>query len=136
MPAGPVEPLLPIRLGKGRIPYARGMRAGPWVFASGVLAADDKGDLAPEAADGGRSLSGLPRWYREALCLYRRTEEVLAAGGTDLRHAVRSDQYFPDWRAVPFLHLARRSAAATTLLPAPRCSSPGCSSPGPAWRWR
>ena len=107
MSAAPVEALLPIRLGKARIPRARGMRAGPWVFASGILATDDKGALMTEALDGGRPLSGLPRWYREALCLYRRAEEVLKAGGTDLAHSVRSDQYFPDWRAVPFLHLCR-----------------------------
>lgn len=117
MPAGPVEALLPVKLGNGRIPFARGMRAGPWVFASGVLAADDKGGLAPEAVDGGRPLSGLPRWYREALCLYQRAEEVLQAGGTDLRHAVRTDQYFPDWRAVPFLHLARKERCGDYIAP-------------------
>ena len=117
MPAGPVEVLLPAKLGKGGIPCARGMRAGPWVFASGILAADDKGNIAPEAADGPRPLSGLPRWYREALCLYRRAEEVLEAGGTDLAHVVRSDQYFPDWRAVPFLHLARKERCGNYIAP-------------------
>ena len=106
MPAGAVETLLPVKIAKGRIPFARGVRAGPWVFASGILATDDKGALAPEAVDGGRPLSGLPRWYREALCLYRRAEEVLGAGGTDLRHAVRTDQYFPDWREVEEGHSA------------------------------
>jgi len=113
----PVEALLPVKLGKKRIPYARGMRAGPWVFASGILATDDKGNLAPEAVDGGRPLSGLPRWYREALCLYRRTEEVLRAGGTDFAHTVRSDQYFPDWRAVPFLHIARKERCGDYIAP-------------------
>jgi enamine deaminase RidA (YjgF/YER057c/UK114 family) len=112
-----VEALLPARLGKGRIPFARGVRAGPWVFASGILAMDDKGGLAQEAAEGPRPLSGLPRWYREALCLYRRAEEVLRAGSTDFAHAVRTDQYFPDWRAVPFLHLARKERCGDYIAP-------------------
>jgi len=115
--SSPVEALLPVRLGKGRVPYARGMRAGPWVFASGILATDDKGGLAREVRDGGRPLSGLPRWYREALCLFQRAEEVLKAGGTDLAHTVRADQYFPDWRAVPFLHLARKERCGEYIAP-------------------
>ena len=130
MSAGVVETLLPIKIGKGRIPFARGVRAGPWVFASGILAADDKGALAPEAVDGGRPLSGLPRWYREALCLYRGAEEVLAAGGTDLRHAVRSDQYFPDWRAVPFLHLARKERCGDYIAPSTSVLEPRLLIPG------
>lgn len=114
---GSVEILLPVKFGKRRVPYARGMRAGPWVFASGILATDDKGGLAREARDGSRPLSGLPRWYREALCLYQRAEEVLKAGGTDLGHTVRADQYFPDWRAVPFLHLARKERCGDYIAP-------------------
>jgi enamine deaminase RidA (YjgF/YER057c/UK114 family) len=125
-----VETLLPARLGVGNIPFARGVRAGPWVFASGVLAADDKGALAPEATDGGRPLSGLPRWYREALCLYGRAEEVLAAGGTDLRHAVRADQYFSDWRAVPFLHLARKERCGDYIAPSTSVLEPRLLIPG------
>ena len=125
-----VEALLPAKLGKGRIPCARGMRAGPWVFASGVLAMDEKGGLAPEAADGPRPLSGLPRWYREALCLYRRAEEVLRAGGTDFAHTVRTDQYFPDWRAVPFLHLARKERCGDYIAPSTSVLEPRLLLPG------
>ena len=130
MRANPVEALLPIKLGKGRIPCARGVRAGPWVFASGILATDDKGGLAPEAVDGGRPLSGLPRWYREASCLYRRAGEVLAAGGTDFAHTVRSDQYFPDWRAVPFLHLARKAHCGDYIAPSTSILEPRLLLPG------
>jgi enamine deaminase RidA (YjgF/YER057c/UK114 family) len=125
-----VEPLLPIKIGKGRIPFAPGMRAGPWVFASGILARDEKGGLAPEAADGPRPLSGLPRWYREAICLYRRAEEVLRAGGTDFAHTVRTDQYFPDWRAVPFLHLARKERCGDYIAPSTSVLEPRLLLPG------
>ena len=117
MRASAVEALLPIKFGKGRIPCARGVRAGPWVFASGILATDDKGVFSAAAADGGRPLSGLPRWYREALGLYQRAEEVLRAGGTDLGHTIRTDQYFPDWRAVPLLHLARKECCGDYIAP-------------------
>jgi len=130
MSAGSLQALLPVRIEKRRILLARGMRAGPWVFASGILAADDKGRLAPEARDGGRPLSGLPRWYREALCLYRRAEEVLEAGGTDLAHTVRADQYFPDWRAVPFLHLARKERCGDYIAPSTSVLEPGLLIPG------
>ena len=36
-----VEPILPVRLGRnGEIHYARGMRAGRWIFKSGNMAQD------------------------------------------------------------------------------------------------
>jgi enamine deaminase RidA (YjgF/YER057c/UK114 family) len=130
MPAVPVEPLLVFKPQAGRIPYARGMRAGPWVFASGILATDDRGGLAPEAKEGGRPLSGLPRWYREASCLYQRAAEVLRAGGTDFAHAVRADQYFPDWRAVPFLHQARKEHCGDYIAPSTSVLEPRLLVPG------
>ena len=35
-------PILPVELGQDRIPYARGMRAGDWVFATGLMGQDFK----------------------------------------------------------------------------------------------
>src|SRR5262245_55516882 len=99
-----VETLLPHELGRARVPIARGATAGGWVFATGALATDDCNAFATEMEGGGRPLSGEPRWSREARRMYQRAAEVLAAGGTDFPHAVRTDQYFPDWRAVSFLH--------------------------------
>lgn len=112
-----VKPILPVTVGPARVPLARGVQAGRWVFASGVMATDARGGPAPEISESGRPLSGQPRWYREALCLYRRAREVLQAGGTDFSHAVRTDQYFPDWRAVPFLHQARRECCGSHVPP-------------------
>ncbi len=111
-----VEALLPVMLG-GRIPYARGIRAGNWVFASGILATDNSNGLAPGVASADRPLSGQPRWYREAACMYRRALEVLEAAGSDFSRVVRTDQYFPDWRAVPFLHQARREYCGNYIAP-------------------
>jgi enamine deaminase RidA (YjgF/YER057c/UK114 family) len=111
------EPLLPVTLGAGRIPFARGMRAGPWVFASGVLATDFENGIAPDVLCEGRPLSGDPRWYREASRMYALADEVLRAGGADFSRVVRTDQYFPDWRAVPFLHQARREYCGNYVAP-------------------
>lgn len=110
------QTLLPAKLG-GRIPYARGVKAGQWIFASGILATDFVQGLAPEAAAGECALMGEPQWYREAAFLYRRAREVLLAGGADFSSIVRTDQYFPDWRAVPFLHMARREHCGAYVAP-------------------
>lgn len=125
-----VQPLLPVSLGKGRIPYARGMRAGPWIFATGVLATDFENGIAPEVTGGGRPLSGSPRWSREAALLYRRALEVLQCAGTDFSRVVRTDQFFPDWRAVPFLHQARREHCGSYVAPSTSILEPALPLPG------
>src|SRR5262245_25129059 len=112
-----VKALLPVEIGPSRISIARGVQAGRWVFASGVAATDARLRYAEEVKGGGRPLSGEPRWYREAHCMYQRAGEVLTAGGTDFAHVVRTDQYFPDWRAVPFLHQARRERCGNYIAP-------------------
>ncbi len=124
------QALLPVTLGNGRIPYARGMRAGNWIFASGVLATDFSNGLAPDIAADARPLSGKPRWYREATCLYSRTQEVLQAGGSDFAHVVRTDQFLPDWRAVPFLHKARLDCCGQYIPPSTSVLEPALLLPG------
>jgi enamine deaminase RidA (YjgF/YER057c/UK114 family) len=94
------------------------------------MACDPAGRLAPEVAANPRPLSGLPRWHTEATLMYRRAAEVLAAGGTDFAHAVRTDQYFPDWRAVPFLHGVRREFCGTYVPPSTSILEPALALPG------
>ena len=117
--------LLPVTLGTGRIPFARGMSAGNWVFASGVLATDFQSGLAPDVLQAGRPLSGSPKWYREAACMFTRAQEVLKAGGADFASVVRTDQYYPDWRAVPFFHQARRQFCGDYIAPSTSILEPG-----------
>ena len=45
------EPLLPVELGAGKVKFAQGIRAGHWVFATGVMAQDFKNGIAPEASE-------------------------------------------------------------------------------------
>ena len=42
------EPLLPVELGSGKVKFAQGMKAGRWVFATGLMAQDFKNGIAPE----------------------------------------------------------------------------------------
>lgn len=124
-----IEALLPLELGPARIPWARGIRAGNWVFASGVMATDSKGGPAAEMMDGPRPLSGQPRWYREASRMFHCAQEVLQAGATDFSRTVRTDQYFPDWRAVPFMHQARRECCGNYVPPSTTVLEPGLRLP-------
>lgn len=124
-----VEALLPVEPGPVRVPLARGMRAGGWVFATGVMATDARGGAAPEMKDSPRQLSGLPRWYREATRMFHCAHEVLQAGGTDFSRAVRTDQYLPDWRAVPFMHQARREFCGSYIAPSTTVLEPALRLP-------
>ena len=124
-----VKPLLPVNLGNTHIPYARGIHAGDWIFATGILATDFKTGLEP-GISAARPLSGQPRWQREATCLYARATEVLHAAGADFSHVVRTDQYLPDWRAVPFLHQVRRNYSNPYVPPSTSVLESGLLYPG------
>jgi enamine deaminase RidA (YjgF/YER057c/UK114 family) len=124
------EALLPVHGGRPRALLARGVRAGPWVFVSGAMATDESGGLAPAVASNPRPLSGLPRWHTEAALMYARAAEVLEAGGSSFARAVRTDQYFPDWRAVPFLHQVRREFCGDYVAPSTSVLEPSLALPG------
>jgi enamine deaminase RidA (YjgF/YER057c/UK114 family) len=102
-----LTPLLPYKR-KG-LTFAGGMRAPSWVFATGVLPTQFGSDKRP--------LSGEPRWTTQFRSLFARGAGVLAAGGSDLAHTVRCDQFVRDWRAVPFFHEARRQACGRHIPP-------------------
>jgi enamine deaminase RidA (YjgF/YER057c/UK114 family) len=122
--------LLPVRDRGTGVRLARGVRAGRWVFASGVMAFGADGGLAPQVDSNPRPLSGLPRWHVEAARLYQCAVEILAEGGSDLAHAVRTDQFFPDWRAVPFLHQVRRDYCGGYVPPSTSILEPALRLPG------
>ena len=82
-----VEALLPTEVGPGGIPVARGVRAGPWIFASGIT-----GHAMP---DNPRPLSGLPRWSSEAASMYTGALAALRAGRHGLRGGGPDRPVFP-----------------------------------------
>ena len=106
-------PLEPIALGKAKVPYAQGIKAGPWVFATGHMAQTAEGWLDPDVAAAGLPHGGLPQNQKEAELIFDRIEAVLAAAGTGLGNVVRVDQYYPTYTAVDHYHVVRRKRLPT-----------------------
>jgi enamine deaminase RidA (YjgF/YER057c/UK114 family) len=79
------------------------------VFATGLL---------PTAfGSSARPLSGEPQWTAQFRSLWERARQVMQAGGSDLSRVVRADQFFTDWRTVPFFHETRRQACGKHIPP-------------------
>jgi enamine deaminase RidA (YjgF/YER057c/UK114 family) len=106
--AAAAEPLLPVELGPGKIKFAQGMKAGRWVFATGVMAQDFKNGIAPEVLAEHAPHSGAPKREEEALRIFENIDAVLAAAGTDRTNLVRTDQYYTTVKAVPPYQQVRR----------------------------
>lgn len=110
MPDSQVKPIAPIRIGGTDLHFAQGVRAGSWLFFTGHQATDFETGLASAVAGPtGLPLHGLPRYRREGDFLMERLVRLIEAEGSDLRHAVRLDQYYPTFRAVDPYHHARRA---------------------------
>jgi enamine deaminase RidA (YjgF/YER057c/UK114 family) len=102
------EPLLPVELGAGKIRFAQGMKAGRWVFATGLMAQDFVNGIAPEVLAERTPHAGLPKREKEAARLFANLDSVLRAAGTDRTNLVRTDQYYTTVNAVPPYQHVRR----------------------------
>ena len=76
------EPLLPVELGPAKIKFAQGMKAGRWVFATGVMAQDFKSGIASDVLAEHAPHSGLPKREKEALRIFENIDGVLRATST------------------------------------------------------
>jgi enamine deaminase RidA (YjgF/YER057c/UK114 family) len=103
-----VEPLLPVELGHGRIKFAQGIKAGRWVFATGVMAQDFINGIASEVLAERAPHAGIPKREKEALRIFENLDAVLRAAGTDRNNLVRTDQYYTTVKAVPPYQQIRR----------------------------
>ena len=95
------QPLLPVELGGGKIKFAQGMKAGRWVFATGLMAQDFRNGIAPDVLATRAPHAGLPKREKEAQRIFENLEAVLSAAGTDRANLVRTDQYYTTVKAVP-----------------------------------
>src|SRR5947207_2619630 len=101
-----------------RVPYAYAVKAGKWIFLTGHEAFDFERGV-PEAVAGlpGFPLHGRSRSRREGDFILQRMQRILGEFGSDLAHAVRLDQYYPNPEAVAAYHLARHAAFADYIPP-------------------
>lgn len=98
------------RIGGTDIVYAQGVRAGPWLFMTGHMATDfENGIAASVAGKPGLPLGGAPRYRREGDFIIDRLTKHVLAEGSNLRHIVRVDQYYPHGDAVNPYQRARKA---------------------------
>jgi len=104
-----VEPLLPVTINPGGIRYAPGVKAGPWIFATGHKGVDDfAGPMSPDVLRSGAPSYDKPKLRREAERIFANIARTLKAGGSSLKDVVRVDQNYTTSRAVEPYHDARR----------------------------
>src|SRR3954468_13560103 len=90
------------------VPYAYAVKAGAWLFLTGHEAFDFAAGAASEVeGPEGFPAFGAPRLRREAEFILKRMRTTLAEFGSDFRHSVRVDQYYPVFEAVRAYQLAR-----------------------------
>src|SRR5579862_3380514 len=112
-----VEPLLPVELGAGKVKFAQGIKAGRWVFATGVMAQDFVRGIAPDVLAERAPHAGLPKREKEALRIFEHIDAVLRAAGTDRTNLVRTDQYYTTVKAVPPYQQVRREFLSGRIPP-------------------
>jgi enamine deaminase RidA (YjgF/YER057c/UK114 family) len=100
--------VLPVDVPNTSHRWARGVRAGRWLFATGLSGTDYVRALAPEVLQSGHPFDGPSKAHREAKRLFRNLEEVLSAGGTAPGNVVRIDQYYTSPGVVDAYHQTRR----------------------------
>jgi enamine deaminase RidA (YjgF/YER057c/UK114 family) len=108
-PSSAPEPLLPVELGTGKIKFAQGMKAGRWVFATGLMAQDFANGIASDVLSARAPHAGLAKREKEAQRLFENLDAVLTAAGTDCGNLVRTDQYYTTVKAVPPYQQVRRT---------------------------
>jgi len=125
-----VEPLLPVELGPGKVRFAQGVRAGRWVFATGLMAQDFVNGIAPDVAAERAPHGGLPKREKEAQRIFENLDAVLRAAGTDRTNLVRTDQYYATVQAVPPYQQVRREFLSGRIPPSTSIAQQGLLLPG------
>jgi enamine deaminase RidA (YjgF/YER057c/UK114 family) len=124
------EPLLPVELGAAKIKFAQGIKAGRWVFATGLMAQDFVNGIASDVLAETAPHAGLPKREKEALRIFQNLEAVLRAAGTDPSNLVRTDQYYTTVKAVPPYQHVRREFLKGRIPPSTSITQQGLLLPG------
>ncbi len=103
-----IEAILPAAVPGTPHRWARGVRAGRWLFATGQCGTDYVHAMAPDVLRFGHPFDGPSKSHREARRIFQNVAEVLAAGGSSPSHVVRIDQYYTSPNVVDGYHQTRR----------------------------
>jgi enamine deaminase RidA (YjgF/YER057c/UK114 family) len=103
-----IEAILPVPIPNTPFQWARGVRAGRWLFATGQCGTDYKNAIAPEVLQSGHPFDGPSQAHREAKRIFQNVADVLAAGGSSPGDVVRIDQYYTSPDVVDGYHRVRR----------------------------
>lgn len=104
------------RYGMGVV-HAPYVRAGNWIFGTGLRATLPDGLLDPNVARPGRPLGVPPQAFREATAIFHGIETQLRAAGGTISKLARLDQYYPSPAAVDPYHQVRKAALAGQVAP-------------------
>jgi enamine deaminase RidA (YjgF/YER057c/UK114 family) len=103
--------------GNGDIVHAPFVRAGNWVFGTGLRATLANGLMDPAALRKDRPLDAPPKAQREAQAIFQAMRQHLEEAGSSMSRVARLDQYYPDPRSVDPYHVARKKALAGQVAP-------------------
>jgi enamine deaminase RidA (YjgF/YER057c/UK114 family) len=129
-PSSGVQALLPVELGAGKVKFAQGIKAGGWVFATGLMAQDFQNGIAPDVLSERMPHAGLPKREKEAQRIFENLDAVLRAAGTDCSNLVRTDQYYTTVKAVPPYQQVRREFLRGRIPPSTSIAQQGLLLPG------
>jgi enamine deaminase RidA (YjgF/YER057c/UK114 family) len=101
----------------GDVVHAPFVRAGKWVFGTGLRATGEDGRMDPQVLRPGRPLGVPPQAQREATAIFAGIQRQLQAAGSAMNRVARLDQYYPDARSVDPYHVARKKALAGQVAP-------------------
>lgn len=101
----------------GGVVHTPFVRAGKWVFGTGLRAALEDGRSDPQVLRPGRPLGVPPQAQREATAIFDTMARHLQQAGSAMDRVARLDQYYPDARNVDPYHVARKKALAGQVAP-------------------
>jgi enamine deaminase RidA (YjgF/YER057c/UK114 family) len=116
--------------GDGDIIHVPYVRAGKWVFGTGLRATRPDGTLDPDVAREQRPFGVPPRAEREAAAIFTGMATALQQCGSAMGQVARLDQYYPDARHVDPYHVARKRALAGQVAPSTSVIVPQLLNPG------
>ena len=113
------------RYGNGDIVHVPYVRAGNWVFGTGLRATLHNGLMDPAVLGSGRPLSVPSKPQREAQLIFDSMQKHIESAGSAMTRVARVDQYYPDPSSVDPYHIARKLAMAGQVAPSTSVIVPG-----------